>query len=288
MEGYGVRPRTKNGPAARRLWRGDDEGRAAADDHHAARAAAPVADLGSRQGALRSTRSSRSRPASRSSSPTPTARGSAARTRTPTACCASTSPRAPTCRAGARRHRGRRHALNTRPRKTLGWKTPAEAFDEQLRSLQPPGVASTVESGQYCSAEFDRYCKKRKICAASGEPGCAGTTPPPRSSSPHEERDISPLPVSDQKARAVRGRGLHRSVLQPETTSFHAGLPHAGEALTITRPTSGLKTPEALSEILDTAQLHGCSRVGLRGRATSARTTRRRERRYAGPIPGIK
>ena len=35
------------------------------------------------------------------------------------------------------------HALNTRPRKILGWKTPSEAFDEHLGFLQRAGVATT-------------------------------------------------------------------------------------------------------------------------------------------------
>ena len=34
--------------------------------------------------------------------------------------------------------------LNSRPRKTLGWKTPAEALDEYLLSCQPTSVATTA------------------------------------------------------------------------------------------------------------------------------------------------
>jgi IS30 family transposase len=35
------------------------------------------------------------------------------------------------------------HALNSRPRKTLGWKTPAEALDDYIQSEQQAGVATT-------------------------------------------------------------------------------------------------------------------------------------------------
>ena len=35
------------------------------------------------------------------------------------------------------------NALNTRPRKTLGWRTLAEALSEYLKSSQQPDVATT-------------------------------------------------------------------------------------------------------------------------------------------------
>lgn len=35
------------------------------------------------------------------------------------------------------------YSLNNRPRKVLGWKTPAEVFAEQLESIESTGVATT-------------------------------------------------------------------------------------------------------------------------------------------------
>ena len=70
----------------------------------------------------------------RSTSATRAAPGSAAPTRTPTACCASTSPKAPTSRTYTQADLDAVAAeLNGRPRQTLGWRTPSQALDEALR-----------------------------------------------------------------------------------------------------------------------------------------------------------
>ena len=58
--------------------------------------------------------------------------------RTTTACCASTSPRAPTCPSTTDAHVSAvMHELNTRPRKTLGYDTPAARFRAEARRRQP-------------------------------------------------------------------------------------------------------------------------------------------------------
>ena len=99
---------------------------------------------GTRERRWPSTRSCASTPACRSTSATLAAPGSVAATRTPTACCVSTSPKATDLsRHSAEDLAAVALALNTRPRKTLGWKTPAEALNEHLLSPAQGGVATT-------------------------------------------------------------------------------------------------------------------------------------------------
>ena len=96
MDGHGSRARIEERPRARRPRR---RGRARRDrrrHRHPARAAPAIADLGPRSGDGPARPAQDRHRASRSTSATRTAPGSAAPTRTPTDCCASTSRRAPT------------------------------------------------------------------------------------------------------------------------------------------------------------------------------------------------
>ncbi len=69
-------------------------------------------------------------------SPTPTALGNARPTRTPAGCCASTKG-TDLLRWSAEDIQAVAAALNSRPRETLGYKTPAEALNEYLLELTP-------------------------------------------------------------------------------------------------------------------------------------------------------
>jgi IS30 family transposase len=66
------------------------------------------------------------------------------------------------------------NALNSRPHKALGWKTPAEAFDEQLRLLQLTGDATSVESGQFRSDVYVRTLRNNGLIGSMGRVGACG------------------------------------------------------------------------------------------------------------------
>jgi transposase InsO family protein len=65
-------------------------------------------------------------------------------------------------------------ALNTRPRKTLGWKTPAEALDQLLQSHFSPVLRPPVEPKQFRSKRYQRTLRAHGLVGSMGRVSSAG------------------------------------------------------------------------------------------------------------------
>ena len=141
-EGYGIAPNEERS-CTRLLRRDRDEERTRRDDDRSARAAAPVVDLGPRQGALgpRGLPGRDQHPGLLRRPAQPRQRGTNENTNGLLRQC---FPKGTDLsRWSAEEIQAVANALNHRPRKTLSWRTPAETFDEHLRSLQQAGVATS-------------------------------------------------------------------------------------------------------------------------------------------------
>ena len=115
---------------------------------------------------------SRSRPASRSTSPTPTLPGSEAPTRTPTDCCANTFQRAPTSRAGMPKS-----SMPSQPHSTVdpARVSPGELPPKRLMSTYYPSnqpvLLRLIEPSQYTSRDFAELARANGVVLSVGRKG---------------------------------------------------------------------------------------------------------------------
>ena len=107
-----------------------------------------------------------------SSSPTPTAPGSAARTRTRMASCASTSPRAPIWRAGSptSSQLSKQPSTHAHGRSSDGRHQPKPSIDTYAPCKQPVLLRS-IEPGQYTSWAFGRRLHEAGLLGSMGSIG---------------------------------------------------------------------------------------------------------------------
>ena len=152
--------------SARRTWRRGGARRHRPLDRHSARPPPPLADLGpgSRDGAARHPEGEGR--AAASSSAIRTARGSAAPTRTPTDCCASTSRRAPISAhtAPTTWRPSRRRSTRGPERPSAGAHLPKPST-RSCYTYKVPALRRPVESAQYASGAH------RALLAAHGFAG---------------------------------------------------------------------------------------------------------------------
>src|SRR5699024_2030823 len=120
------------------------------------------------------TRSSRWTPGRRCSSPTHTRPGSDRRTRTPTACCASTSPRAPTSLAG--RPEPSRPSLwpsTIAPAKSSTGRPPTGSSPNSYARSNSPVLHQPIELAQYTSIRYIEHLDLEGIAPSIGTVGDA-------------------------------------------------------------------------------------------------------------------
>ena len=195
---------------ARRARRRRGPGRHGRGDEPAARDAAPDPDLGPGQGDEQPRRRSPPPPASRSTSATRTRPGSAAATRTPTACCASTSPRAPTCPATTPSTSSTSPTkLNSRPRKTLDWQHPRRSPRRTtVEPTKPTRCIDRLNSPTLSAPTGQLWALSGRIpCSSAAAAAWYGTVGGCRGSAPLSE-SASNRPVGELRVPpSARSRG---------------------------------------------------------------------------------